>query len=73
MLKAGSGLVDIRDAQRVRRRFTQDQLDEPGVEIFKDAQPMRISQLKEGDMSRWTHPITNPTTVTSQPVRRRSK
>jgi hypothetical protein len=50
VLKVGSGLVDIRDAQRVRRRFTQDQLDARGVEIFKDGKPMRISQLKEGDM-----------------------
>jgi hypothetical protein len=50
VLKVVPGLVEIRDSQRVQRRFTQDQLDQRGVEIIKDGQVMRISQLKEGDM-----------------------
>jgi len=48
-LKAGPSTVEIRDDQGVRRRFTQDQLDQRGMQIIKDGKVIRVGQLREGD------------------------
>jgi hypothetical protein len=49
VLKAGPSTVEIRDDQGVRRRFTQDQLDQRGMQIIKDGTVIRVGQLREGD------------------------
>jgi hypothetical protein len=49
VLKAGPSTVEIRDDQGVRRRFTQDQLDQRGMQIIKDGKMIRVGQLREGD------------------------
>ena len=49
VLKAGPSTVEIRDDQGVRRRFTQDQLDQRGMQIIKDDKVIRVGQLREGD------------------------
>ena len=49
VLKAGPSTVEIRDDQGVRRRFTQDQLDQRGMQIIKDDKVIRVAQLREGD------------------------
>jgi hypothetical protein len=49
VLKAGPSTVEIRDDQGVRRRFTQDQLDQRGMQIIKDGKVIRVAQLREGD------------------------
>jgi len=49
VLKAGPSTVEIRDDQGVRRRFTQDQLDQRGMQIIKDGKVIRVGQLREGD------------------------
>src|SRR6185295_8816106 len=49
VLKAGPSTGEIRDDQGVRRRFTQDQLDQRGMQIIKDGKVIRVGQLREGD------------------------
>ncbi len=49
VLKAGPSTVEIRDDQGVRKRFTQDQLDQRGMQIIKDGKVIRVGQLREGD------------------------
>ena len=69
VLSAGPGSMIVRDAEGVRKRFTQDQLDERGVQIVKDGRVMRMDELKKGDVLTATI-ITQvaPVVVTEQEV-----
>jgi len=49
VLRAGPSSVIVRDADGVRKQFTQGQLDDRGIQIFKGGRAMRIGELKEGD------------------------
>jgi hypothetical protein len=62
--------VTVRDeADGLRKRFTQDQLNDRGLQIFKDGRAIGISQLSRGDEITATvisqHP---PVVVTEQDV-----
>ena len=49
VLSAGPRMVTVQGADGVRKRFSQDQLDERGIQIVKDGRVVRISELHEGD------------------------
>ena len=49
VLSAGPKVVTVQGADGVRKRFTQDQLDERGIQILKNGRLVRISELHEGD------------------------
>ena len=49
VLSAGPRMVTVQGADGVRKRFSQDQLDERGIQILKDGRMVRISELHEGD------------------------
>lgn len=40
----------VQTGDGLRKRYTQNQLDERGIQIYKDGQLIRISALKEGDV-----------------------
>ena len=70
VLIVGQGSVTVRDeADGLRKRFTQDQLNDRGLQIFKDGRAIGISQLNKGDEITATvisqHP---PVVVTEQDV-----
>ena len=69
VLSAGQWSMIVRDAESVRKKFTQDQLDQRGVQILKDGSVMHMDQLKKGDMLTATI-ITQvaPVVVTEQEV-----
>ena len=69
VLSAGQSSMIVRDAEGVRKKFTQDQLDQRGVQILKDGRVMHMDQLKKGDMLTATI-ITQvaPVVVTEQEV-----
>lgn len=69
VLSTGMGSMIVRDAEGVRKKFTQDQLDQRGVQIVKDGRVMRMDELKKGDMLTATI-ITQvaPVVVTEQEV-----
>ncbi len=50
VLRAGPSSIVVRDKEGVRKRFSQDQLDQRGIQILKDGRVMRIGELKEGDV-----------------------
>ncbi len=50
VLRAGPSSIVVQDKEGVRKRFSQDQLDQRGIQILKDGRVMRIGELKEGDM-----------------------
>ena len=50
VLSAGPSSVIVRDAEGVRKKFTQDQLDQRGIQILKDGRAMRIGELRPGDV-----------------------
>ena len=54
--------VLIRGADGVQRRFTQSELDKRGIEIFKDGQLVRVSQLNPGDQLTATIVSSEPPT-----------
>ena len=55
--------------QGVRKQFTQDQLDERGIQILKDGRAMRIGELKTGDVLTATIVSkAEPVVVTEQDV-----
>ena len=49
VLRSGPSSVVVQDKEGVRKRYSQDQLDQRGLQIFKDGRVMRIGELKEGD------------------------
>jgi hypothetical protein len=50
VLKVWAGTVTVLDnTDGLRKRFTQDQLNERGLQIFKDGRVITISQLNKGD------------------------
>ena len=69
VLSAGQWSMIVRDAEGVRKKFTQDQLDQRGVQILKDGRVMRMDELRKGDMLTATI-ITQvaPVVVTEQEV-----
>ena len=50
VLSAGPQTMTVRDADGVRKRFTQDQLDQRGLQIIKDGRVIRVGEVKEGDV-----------------------
>jgi hypothetical protein len=50
VLKAGPSSITVLDKEGLRKRFTQDQLDQRDIQILKDGRVMRIGELKEGDV-----------------------
>ena len=69
VLKAGPGAMTLRDEKGVTRRFTQDQLDERGIQIMKDGRLIRIGQIHEGDVLTATIiSRVEPTVVTEKDV-----
>ncbi len=50
VLSAGPGSMIVLDKEGLRKRFTQDQLDQRGIQILKDGRVMRIGEVKKGDM-----------------------
>ena len=69
VLKAGPGAMTLRDEKGVTRRFTQDQLDEQGIQIMKDGRLIRIGQIHEGDVLTATIiSRVEPTVVTEKDV-----
>ncbi len=69
VLKAGPSAITVLDQEGFRKRFTQDQLDQRGIQIVKDGRVMRIGELKEGD--KLTATIVSqvaPVVVTEQEV-----
>ena len=50
VLSAGPGSMIVLDKEGLRKKFTQDQLDQRGVQIVKDGRAMRIGEVKKGDM-----------------------
>ena len=69
VLKAGPSAITVLDKEGFRKRFTQDQLDQRGIQIVKDGRVMRIGELKEGDLLTATI-VTQvaPVVVTEQEV-----
>ncbi len=70
VLMVGQGSVTVRDeTDGLRKRFTQDQLNDRGLQIFKDGRAIGVSQLNKGDQITATvisrHP---PVVVTEQDV-----
>jgi len=50
VLKVWAGSVTVRDdADGLNKRFNQDQLNERGLQIFKDGKVITVSQLNKGD------------------------
>ena len=45
VLSAGPKMVTVRGADGVRRRFSQDELDKRGIQIVKNGQVVRVSDL----------------------------
>jgi len=58
--------VLIRGADGVQRRFTQSELDKRGIEIFKDGQLIRVSQLNPGDQLTATIVSSQPPTIVTE-------
>jgi len=69
VLRASDTSVTVRLPDGNTRRFTQGDLSEKGVQIFKDGQPIRIAELRRGDPLTATI-VTNgpPTVLTEQEV-----
>ena len=69
VLSAGQWSMIVRDAEGARKKFTQDQLDQRGVQILKDGRVTSMDQLKKGDTLTATI-ITQvaPVVVTEQEV-----
>ena len=69
VLSAGPYSMIVRDADGVRKKFTQEQLDQRGVQILKDGRAVRMDELKNGDVLSATI-ITQvaPVVVTEQEV-----
>jgi len=69
VLQAGPSAITVLDKEGFRKRFTQDQLDQRGIQIVKDGRVMRIGELKEGDQLTATI-VTQvaPVVVTEQEV-----
>ena len=69
VLSAGPYSMIVRDADGVRKKFTQEQLDQRGVQILKDGRAVRMDELKSGDVLTATI-ITQvaPVVVTEQEV-----
>ena len=69
VLRTGPSSITVRDKEGVRKRFSQDQLDQRGIQILKDGRVMRIGELKEGDQLTATI-VTQvaPVVVTEQEV-----
>ena len=69
VLKAGPSAITVLDKEGLRKRFSQDQLDQRGIQILKDGRVMRIGELKEGDQLTATI-VTQvaPVVVTEQEV-----
>jgi len=69
VLSAGPGYMIVRDAEGVRKKFTQDQLNQRGIQIFKDGRVMRVDDLKTGDtLSATIVTQVAPVVVTEQEV-----
>jgi len=50
VLKVWAGSVTVLDeTDKLRKRFTQDQLNSRGLQIFKDGKVITVSQLNKGD------------------------
>jgi len=69
VLRAGPSSITVLDKEGLRKRFTQDQLDQRGIQILKDGRVTRIGELKEGDVLTATI-VTQvaPVVVTEQEV-----
>jgi len=66
VLSAGPKMVTVRGADGVRRRFSQDELDKRGIQIVKNGQVVRVSDLHEGDALTGTIVSTAPPTVVTE-------
>ncbi len=62
VLDTSPGSITIRGTDGVRKRFTRDQLDQQGVQIYKDGKVIRLDQAQNGDT------ITATIVSKSQPV-----
>jgi hypothetical protein len=49
VLSAEQGILIVRDAEGARKKFTQDQLAQRGVQIVKDGRVVSMDELKKGD------------------------
>jgi LPXTG-motif cell wall-anchored protein len=49
VLRASDLSVTVRDAAGESRRYSQGELDTRGIQIVKDGQPIRVSDLRRGD------------------------
>jgi len=69
VLSVGPASVTVRDDTGTRKRFTQDQLNDRGVQIVRDGKVIHISQLTQGDEITATFiSQTAPVIVTEQEV-----
>ena len=69
VVSATATSVTVRGADNVQRRFSQSELDKRGIEIFKDGQLVRASQLNPGDQLTATIVTSQaPTIVTETAV-----
>jgi len=69
VLSVGPASVTVRDDTGTRKRFTQDQLNDRGVQIVRDGKVIHISQLTQGDEITATFiSQTAPVVVTEQEV-----
>jgi hypothetical protein len=50
VLSAGPTSMIVRDKEGVRKRYSQDQLDQRGIQIVKDGRVLRVGEVKEGDV-----------------------
>ncbi len=66
VLSAGPRVMTVQGADGLRKRFSQDQLDERGIQIVKNGRVVRISELHEGDALTATVISTAPPTVVTE-------
>jgi len=67
VLKVWAGSVTVLDdTDKLRKRFTQDQLNARGLQIFKDGRVITISQLNQGDEISATFVSERPPEVVTQ-------
>jgi len=66
VLSAKPGSVIVRDADGVRKKFTQDQLNQRGVEIIRDGRVIRIDELRNGDAITATIVTQGPPVVVTE-------
>ena len=67
VLKVWAGSVTVLDdTDKLRKRFTQDQLNARGLQIFKDGRVITVSQLNQGDEISATFVSERPPEVVTQ-------